>query len=181
MKPHQRLTWPSLPQWRRRWLLAALMSAGWWGSMARAEAQTTARAAALMAGRGKRRAGGGMPDTFVHFVDHLIPADDLTPAASGLKVPQRVWSEALLEPEGQRLVSVVCQWLDSYGEGFARLSWDEREALVRWISTAPWSSPQRRFFHWVRERAFTHYYSQAPSWRGLPVQRPPQPVGHVLD
>lgn len=178
---HPRLNaWPSLnrlPQWRRRWLLAALVSGGWLGSLARADA-----AVALAKARPDRQPrASGQPAALLVFIDHLIPADELTPAASTLQVHQRVWDEASRDPDGVRLVRTVCQWLDGYGEGFATLSEAERETLVVWMSTAPWESPQRRFFHWVRERAFTTYYSQPASWRGLPVQRPPQPIGHVLD
>lgn len=178
---HPRLNaWPSLnrlPQWRRRWLLAALVSAGWLGVLARAEA-----AVAVAKVRHVRpQQGLGQQAVLRTFIDHLIPADELTPAASTLQVHQRVWDEASGDPDGLRLVQTVCQWLDGYGEGFAKLSEAERETLVAWMSAAPWESPQRRFFHWVRERAFTLYYSQPRSWRGLPVQRPPQPMGHVLD
>jgi len=178
---HQRLrSWPSLPrlpQWRRRWLLAALVSGGWLGVLARADA-----AVALDRRRARSKSSPpAQPQTLRVFIDHLIPADELTPAASVLQVHQRVWDETLRDPDGVRLVSMVSDWLDGYGEGFASLSEAERDTLVAWMSAAPWESPQRRFFHWVRERAFTHYYSQPASWRGLPVQRPPQPMGHVLD
>lgn len=178
---------PRLPHWRRRWLLAALASGGWLGLLARADA-----AVAVAPRRPKRqRAAATQPHLQPHlqpqppalraFIDHLIPADDLTPAASTLQVHQRVWDDARTQADGVRLLRTVCQWLDGYGDGFATLSEAERETLVAWMSTAPWESPQRRFFHWVRERAFAHYYSQPASWRGLPVQRPPQPMGHKLD
>ena len=181
-------TWPSLawPQWRRRWFLAALASGGWLGAVARAEAQVSVKGRGGRGGRAQTEPQRGtprsaQPATLRAFIDHLIPADDLTPAASTLQVHQRVWAEAQQDPDGVRLMVLVCRWLDGYGDGFDRLSEAERETLVAWMAKAPWESPQRRFFHWVRERAFTHYYSQPASWRGLPVQRPPQPMGHVLD
>ena len=181
-------TWPSMawPRWRRRWFLAALVSTGWLGAVARAEAQVSVKGRRGLGGRAQTEPQRGtprsaQPATLRAFIDHLIPADDLTPAASTLQVHQRVWAEAQQDPDGVRLVGTVCRWLDGYGDGFERLSEAERETLVAWMAKAPWESPQRRFFHWVRERAFTHFYSQPASWRGLPVQRPPQPMGHVLD
>lgn len=172
-------SWPSLPKLRRRWFLGALLAAGMLGWVARADA---ARSASKV--RTKPHAKGllnQIPSALTPFIDHLIPADELTPAASALKVPDSIWQQALGDPQLRHLIDVVCQWLDHYGEGFAALQPDEREVLVQWMSKAPWDSPQRRFFHWVRERAFTLYYTQPASWKGLPTDRPPQPIGHVLD
>lgn len=171
--------WPALPQMRRRWLLGALLTGGMLGWLARADAATATsprRAAA-----GGRRNTQAMPAALPLFLDHLIPADELTPSASSLKVHDRIWLAAQTDAGLLRLISVVCDWLDSYGEGFGTLHIDERDALLQWMSKAPWESPQRRFFHWMRTQAFTLYYTQPASWVGLPIERPPQPLGHVLD
>ncbi|MBI5925258.1 MAG: gluconate 2-dehydrogenase subunit 3 family protein [Aquabacterium sp.] len=174
-------TWPflpSLPQLRRRWFVGALLAGGLLGWAARADAKVAVhRARVKVNGAGRVL----MPLALKAFVDHLIPADELTPAASALKVPEVIWQQAQADAELGRLVEVVCRWMDQYGEGFAALLPQEREALVTWMSKAPWESPQRRFFHLVRDRAFTLYYTQPASWKGLPMQRPPQPLGHVLD
>lgn len=122
-----------------------------------------------------------MPPALSAFIDHLIPADDLTPAASALNVPGDIWQQAQDDANLLRLISAVCAWMDRYGEGFAALQFDEREVLVKWMSIAPWESPQRRFFHLIRDRAFTLYYTQAVALKGLSIQRPPQPIGHELD
>ncbi|MDO9003795.1 MAG: gluconate 2-dehydrogenase subunit 3 family protein [Aquabacterium sp.] len=122
-----------------------------------------------------------MPVALSPFIDHLIPADELSPAASALGVAQRIWNDAMATPDGRMLVERVCQWLDQYGEGFASLDDSEREVLVRWMSQAPWESPQRRFFHLVREQAFTLYYTQPAALKGFPFDRPPQPMGFALD
>ncbi|WP_152606366.1 gluconate 2-dehydrogenase subunit 3 family protein [Aquabacterium sp. NJ1] len=168
-------TWPSLPELRRRWFLRALLAAGPLGWLARADAKVA-----------RNRSPGNkplatMPPALTPFIDHLIPADEWTPAASALHVPQTIWQQAQTDAELQHLIHTVCAWLDRYGDGFAALSADEREALVAWMAQAPWEAPQRRFFHWMRERAFMLYYTQPQALKGLPVQRPPQPMGHVLD
>lgn len=122
-----------------------------------------------------------IPGALTPFIDHLIPADQLTPAASAFNVPAAIWEQAQADGELRRLVDTVCLWLDRYGDGFATLSLDEREVLVAWMAAAPWEAPQRRFFHVIRERAFTLYYTQPRALKGLPMQRPPQPMGHALD
>lgn len=174
MARHATPTWPSLPQWRRRWLLGALLTGGLLGWLARADAAVAVRR------RAPARAAAAAPPALVALLDHLIPADELTPAASALQVPQRLWTEAQTQPELLRLVDVGCTWLDRYGDGFASLEFDEREALVAWMARAPWESPQRRLFYWARERGMALYYAQPASWRGLPITRPPQPLGYDL-
>lgn len=177
-------TWPSLsslsplPQLRRRWFLGALLTGGLLGWAARADAKAAVQRTRL---KPVSQGRADMPPALRVFIDHLIPADELTPAASALRVPDHIWQQAQDDADLRRLIEVVCAWMDRYGDGFAALQPDEREALVKWMSTAPWESPQRRFFHLVRDRAFTLYYTQPAAWKGLPIQRPPQPIGHVLD
>ncbi|MFT3856067.1 MAG: gluconate 2-dehydrogenase subunit 3 family protein [Aquabacterium sp.] len=181
-QPAQRL-WPSLPHLRRRWFLQALMAGGFIGWLARLDAQAAvSRPQAASAQEGGRGGSRGpmppaMPPALPVLVDHLIPADELTPAGSALGVPAAMWREALADAELSAFVKGGCAWLDRYGDGFASLADDEREALCVWMSRADWETPQRRFFHWVRERAFSLYYAQPVSWRGMPFERPPQPIG----
>lgn len=163
--------------WRRRWFLHALLGGGLLGWLARADAKAGSKGLRV---RGNGHAQSTMPQALAPFIDHLIPADAFTPAASALDVPGRIWQQALADVDLRHLIETVCAWLDRYGEGFAALQPDEREVLVTWMSTAPWESPQRRFFHLIRERAFTLYYTQPAAWKGLPVQTPPQPLGHAL-
>lgn len=167
-------TWPRLPQWRRRWLLGALLTGGLLGWLARADAAASVRRPR------PGQATASPPEALVALLDHLIPADDLTPAASALQVPQRLWAEAQQDPALLKLVETGCAWLDRYGDGFALLRPEEREVLVAWMARAPWEAPQRRLFYWARERGMTLYYAQPASWRGLPISRPPQPLGYEL-
>lgn len=169
---------PTLPQWRRRWFLGALLAGGLLGWAARADAKAAVHRTRV---KPASQRGADQPAALSAFIDHLIPADELTPAASALRVPGLIWQQARSDADLRRLIEVVCTWMDRYGEGFAALQFDEREALVAWMAKAPWESPQRRFFHLVRDRALTLYYTQPASWKGLPIQRPPQPIGHVLD
>lgn len=176
MARHAPPTWPSLPQWRRRWLLGALLTGGLLGWLARADAAVGVRRRPAA----PTEAGATVPPALVALLDHLIPADALTPAASALQVPQRLWAEARTQPDVLRLLEVGCAWLDRYGDGFASLAFDERETLVAWMARAPWEAPQRRLFYWARERGMALYYAQPAAWRGLPIHRPPQPLGYEL-
>lgn len=172
-------TWPVLPRLRRRWFLRALCAGGLLGWLAQVEAVVAAprrvRAPASRAGQAH------LPAALSPFIDHLIPADELTPAASAWDVPQRLWQQAQDEPAFRQLIEWTCDWLDRYGDGYAALHHDEREVLMQWMAKAPWDAPQRRFFHLVREEAFKLYYSDSRAWVGLPLNHPPQPQGFTLE
>src|SRR3990167_10902502 len=92
--------WPRLPQLRRRWLLGALLAGGLLGWLARADAAGGAKATGR-AVAGRRPGKSAMPSALSPFIDHLIPADELSPAASALGVSQRIWSEARATPEAR--------------------------------------------------------------------------------
>ncbi|HEX5372440.1 MAG TPA: gluconate 2-dehydrogenase subunit 3 family protein [Aquabacterium sp.] len=123
-----------------------------------------------------------MPAAWPTLLDHLIPADELTPSATQLQIDKRLWSEVLKDDDYARLVRFGCEWLDRYHpEGFRGLGADEREQLVLWMSQAPWEAPQRRFFELVRDHAMKLYYLEPVAMRGTPLERPPQPGGRSID
>ncbi len=123
-----------------------------------------------------------MPRTWTLWLDHLIPADELTPSASALGVDRQLWAESLLDDAYAQLVQFGCQWLDRYHpEGLAGLTDDEREQLAVWMSQAPWESPQRRFFELVRDHAMKLYYQQPAARAGTLWEHPPQPGGRSID
>ena len=41
----------------------------------------------------------------------------------------------------------------------------------------PWESPAGRFFQVMRNTAMAAYYAEPAAWRGLALDRPPQPLG----
>jgi len=115
---------------------------------------------------------------FDAFCDTLVPADSLTPAASALGVPQTIVDDVAGDAMMQRLVSVACAWLDAQAGGeFAARDAESREAIVHRMAGMPWDSPQRRFFHLMRNTVMAEYYAQPLSWRGLAMDHPPQPMG----
>jgi Gluconate 2-dehydrogenase subunit 3 len=167
--------WP--PAIRRRWLLGALSGAGWWAWLAQQDALAAPRRLGQRATRGKQA-----PAAWPHLLDHLIPADDWSPAATGLKVDSQLWAEVQKDAAYEQLVVYGCQWLDRYHpQGFAKLSEAEREELLTWMSQAPWESPQRRFFDLVRDHAMTIYYLQPAARQGTLLEHPPQPGGRAIN
>ena len=45
------------------------------------------------------------------------------------------------------------------------------------MEAMPWESPAGRFFVLMRNTVMADYYVQPMSWRGLALDRPPQPLG----
>ena len=117
--------------------------------------------------------------TFTAFCDTLIPADDLTPSASGLGVPARILAESKQHAMLQRLIGFSCDWLDQAAGGdFTAADEGRRDAILEAMSKLPWEAPQRRFFDLMRELSMGYYYSRPEALAGLASDRPPQPSGH---
>jgi Gluconate 2-dehydrogenase subunit 3 len=116
--------------------------------------------------------------TFVAFCDTLVPADALTPAASALGVPKAILADVKGHPLGERLVAAGCDWLDvACGGDFVSAAEAERNAALERMQAMPWESPAGRFFVVMRNTVMADYYVQPLAWRGLALDRPPQPLG----
>ncbi len=116
--------------------------------------------------------------TFTAFCDTLVPADALTPAASALGVPKAILGDVSGHPLGERLLAAGCDWLDAQCRGdFAAATEAERIAALERMQAMPWESPAGRFFGVMRNTVMADYYVQPMSWRGLALDRPPQPLG----
>lgn len=116
--------------------------------------------------------------TFGAFCDTLVPADELTPAASALGVPRAILASLEGDGLGERLLAAGCDWLDAAcAGGFARAAEAERVAACERMQAMPWQSPAGRFFHLMRNTVLGLYYAEPAAWRGLALDRPPQPLG----
>lgn len=116
--------------------------------------------------------------TFVAVCDTLVPADTLTPAASALGVPETILADIESVADARRLLALACDWLDARAGGdFAARGEDEREAVMLAMAAQPWESPAGRFFVLVRNTVMAEYYTQPGAWRGLALDRTPQPLG----
>ncbi len=117
--------------------------------------------------------------TLTAFLDTLLPRDVQSGAASDLGVPQAVLAEAARNALYGRLVDIGCRWLDQAAEGrFADAAPEVQQLIVAWAAQSDWNQVPRRFYELVRQHALEVYYSQPAAWGGLPVSRPPQPLGY---
>jgi hypothetical protein len=92
---------------------------------------------------------------------------------------EKLWEFSEFDPRFRRLVELGCRWLNlTGGPPFAELTAEQQIAVVEWMSTSDWNQIPRRFYELVRQAAIELYYSDPAAWRGLPIERPPQPLGY---
>ena len=143
------------------------------GAAALASADLPALAAAGISGDSDR-----IVRTFTAFCDTIVPADELTPAAAALGVPKTILAELAGIALAERLLAAGCAWLDAAcGGNFAQADETSRVAASERMAALPWESPPGRFFAVMRNTVMADYYAQPESWRGLALDRPPQPLG----
>lgn len=121
--------------------------------------------------------------TLIAFVDTLMPADD-SPAASEVGVHQQLLNRADGDRRYNRLLLNGCLWLENialkqYNTEFRSLAEQRRITIVELIATGETPRFARIFFNRVQDDLFEIYYSQPGSWRGLGIDRPPQPIGYM--
>jgi hypothetical protein len=113
------------------------------------------------------------------FVDTLLPRDALSGSATDLGIDRQIWEFSKTEPDFRKLVSFGCRWLDmTGGPPFAKLPVDQQITVVSWMAQADWNDVPRRFYELMRQVSVELYYSTPAGWHGLPIQRPPQPLGY---
>jgi len=116
--------------------------------------------------------------TLTAFCDTLVPADELTPAASALGIPQSLFAGMLGNALAERLLSAGCAWLDAAAAGdFAAAPEAARVDACERMQSMPWESPPGRFFALLRNTVMADYYADPRAWKGLALDRPPQPLG----
>lgn len=113
------------------------------------------------------------------FLDTLLPRDELSGSATDLGLDRQIWSFSNTAPDFRRLLEYGCRWLDmTGGPPFASLTIEQQIAVVNWMANADWNEIPRRFYELMRQVSIELYYSTPTGWRGLPIQRPPQPLGY---
>ena len=119
-------------------------------------------------------------ETLRIFVDALLPADDLTPAASVLEVHTQILKDAEQDAALQQLIDDGCQWLQQSIGSLSALDSSQLERLLQAMSEADWDSGPKNFFHQIRDRAVMYYYADPRAWVGSDINRPPQPIGYPV-
>ena len=122
--------------------------------------------------------------TFSAYVDTIIPADEYTPAPSGLNIPAEMLTRARRLRTYQRLLRLGCRWLDQSaraagGERFANLDDSRREKIVEQTARPDAEKLPAVLYRVVRIHSMTLYYSRAAGWTGLNYNGPPQPDGFM--
>jgi len=124
------------------------------------------------------RVSSSYEETLRIFVDTLLPADDLTPAASVLDVHTQILKDAELDTALLQLIDGGCQWLEQSIGSLAMLDSGQLERLLLAMSEADWDSGPKNFFYQIRDRAVMYYYADPRAWVGSAISRPPQPIGY---
>lgn len=113
------------------------------------------------------------------YVDVLLPADALSPAASQLGVHEAILMLADDVEPLARLIGMMRDWLDGSGRGaFATLDPADREALVAYAAAADPDTPEGRFHLLIRLFALEFYYATPEAIAGLDLAVAPQPEGY---
>lgn len=115
-----------------------------------------------------------------HFLDLIIPADDVTPSASALGVhtelEDAVRSHALLS----QLFDYGLSWLDQAGgRSFLTLPPETQQAILTHAAQADFNQIPGRFFAVARLLATEIYFSKSEVIAGLPLNKAPQPDGYL--
>ncbi|MEO9576552.1 MAG: gluconate 2-dehydrogenase subunit 3 family protein [Tateyamaria sp.] len=117
--------------------------------------------------------------TLSAYLDVLLPADDLTPAASALNVAGDLIDFASESPQFGQFLAVGTQWLNKTGRGpFHTLSLSDQERVVKWMSKADRDTLPGRFFLLVRLTGVEFYYSKPEVARAFGLNTAPQPAGY---
>lgn len=118
-------------------------------------------------------------DTVDAYVDILLPADGLSPAASALGVGASIMALGAEQPLLADLIDLVTAWMDTIGaDRFVDLSFDERHAIVTYMANADIDTLEGRFFQLIRLFAIEFYYAQPQALAGMALDPAPQPSGY---
>jgi len=113
------------------------------------------------------------------FLDTLLPADDLGPAASDIGIGEDLLGFATEGSDFHRLMALGTQWLDGLdAQPFADLPAAMRTDVLRFLEAADENEIPGRFYRVVRQSAIELYHARADTIAGLPLNPAPQPEGY---
>jgi hypothetical protein len=112
------------------------------------------------------------------LVDAILPADELTPAASTLEIHTKILNDAKQDATLQQLIDDGFLWLEQSIDSLTELDSNQLEQLLQAMSDSNWDSGPKNFFYQIRDRAVMYYYADPRAWVGSAINRPPQPMGY---
>lgn len=117
--------------------------------------------------------------TLAAYLDILLPADDMSPAASALGVQHDLVDFTRDNAQLRQFLAMGTAWLNDTGRGpFHALPQDDQARVVEWMSRADRDTPPGRFFLLVRLAAVEFYYSKGEVAASFGLNTAPQPAGY---
>lgn len=121
--------------------------------------------------------------TLVCLIDHLIPADSLTPSGVEVGVVDSIIILSKEVPNYTEMLELGLKWLEDasklkIGKTFENISSFEREKILIAASKETHMTLPRVFFDRIRKDAMAIYYGDMRSYAGLSINNPIQPIGY---
>lgn len=113
-------------------------------------------------------------------VDTLLPADDVSPAASALGVDQDIADFVAENDMMTRLFAAALDWMDHLADRpFHELTPSQQAEVLSFMESADFNAIPGRFYHILRALAVEFYYAKPEAVAGFPLSPAPQPNGYL--
>jgi hypothetical protein len=112
-------------------------------------------------------------------VDTLLPADDVSPSASTLRVDRDIADFVAENDMMTRLFVAALDWMDQLTDRpFSELAPSHQIEILAMMEGADFNAIPGRFYHIVRALAVEFYYARSEAIAGFPLDPAPQPNGY---
>lgn len=138
---------------------------------------------AVQAGNNPTTSTQEQASTLVSLIDHLIPADSLSPSGVEVGVVDSIITLSKEVPNYTDMLELGQKWLEDssklkFGKTFENISNFEREKILIAASKEAHMTLPRVFFDRIRKDAMAIYYGDMRSYAGLSINNPIQPIGY---
>jgi hypothetical protein len=120
------------------------------------------------------------PSSLAALVDALLPADDMSPAATALGVDAEISDFVAGSEMMTRLFAAALDWIDQLADRpFRDLTALQQAEVLTYLQTADFNAVPGRFYHILRALAVEFYFARAEVLGGLALNAAPQPDGYM--